>query len=44
MYQIIETEWGSHIHRLSDGAIIPEDSSNSDYNDYQEWCAQQAED
>jgi len=37
-YQL--SSWGSSIHRLTDGAFIPADPANSDYQSYLNWLAQ----
>ena len=41
MYQLIQNPNGdlSGVQRLSDGAFIPLDQGNSDYQAYLEWCA-----
>jgi hypothetical protein len=41
MYKLINNRFGnlSIIHRLSDGAFIPLDESNTDYQKYLEWVA-----
>tara|TARA_R110002020_G_scaffold228175_1_gene438842 strand:- start:199 stop:387 length:189 start_codon:yes stop_codon:yes gene_type:complete len=30
----------TYVHRLSDGAFIPFDNSNTDYKEYLEWVAE----
>jgi hypothetical protein len=41
MYKLINNRFNvlSSIHRLSDGAFIPLDESNTDYQEYLKWVA-----
>lgn len=39
MYQIIDTSFGQIILRMSDGAYIPFDPANTDYQAYLAWVA-----
>jgi hypothetical protein len=36
-YEIVDTEYNTQFIRRSDGAIIPLDLSNSDYQEYLAW-------
>lgn len=43
MYKLLKTKLDNQIHnvmRLSDGACIPFDESNSDYQAYLKWIAE----
>jgi hypothetical protein len=40
MYRVIKTEISESINRLDDGAWIPADIDNRDYQQYLEWLAE----
>jgi hypothetical protein len=37
MYKLLPTIYGSNVQRLSDGAFIPFDIANTDYQAYLKW-------
>jgi len=39
MYELLNTQSGEVIRRISDGASIPPDPANTDYQRYLEWLA-----
>lgn len=38
-YQILNSQFGTAIQRIQDGAFIPNDSNNLDYQNYMSWVA-----